>query len=116
MATPYAGKTQGMHFPLLKGTEVLIGFIDGDPDQPIIVGAVPNSENPNVINNINALCNGVRTHGGNLMNLVDKPGKEAVSLYSPASKSGIYIGTFPPSGPDVTLPAPDLTQILGKLG
>ena len=28
--------------PLHKGTEVLLAHIDGDPDRPIIVGAVPN--------------------------------------------------------------------------
>uniref|UniRef100_UPI004057CAFC type VI secretion system Vgr family protein n=1 Tax=Candidatus Electrothrix sp. TaxID=2170559 RepID=UPI004057CAFC len=44
MMQPYAGPNQGMHFPLHKGTEVLLTFIDGDPDQPLIAGAVPNPE------------------------------------------------------------------------
>jgi type VI secretion system VgrG family protein len=103
MATPYAGQENGMHFPLIKGTEVLIGFVGGDPDQPIILAAVPNSENPNVVRNVNAWCNGVRTHSGNVLNMVDKPGKEVVNLYSPMKNSCIYIGTFPSVGPDVSL-------------
>ncbi len=115
MLTPYAGKKEGMHFPLLKGTEVLIGFIGGDPDQPIIMGAAPNSETPNIVRDINALCNGIRTNGGNLMNMVDKPGKEVVTLYSPAKTSCIYIGTFPSTGPDVTLSAIDPTKVLNKV-
>lgn len=44
MIQPYAGPNQGMHFPLHKGTEVMLTFIDGDPDQPVIAGAVPNPE------------------------------------------------------------------------
>ena len=39
MAQPYAGTGHGMHFPLHKGTEVLLTFIDGDPDRPIIAAA-----------------------------------------------------------------------------
>lgn len=115
MATPYAGKKEGMHFPLLKGTEVLVGFVGGDPDQPVILGAVPNSETPNVVRDINAACNGVRTNGGNLMNMVDKKGKEVVTLYSPAKSSCIYIGTFPSTGPDVSLSAIDPSKVLHNL-
>jgi type VI secretion system secreted protein VgrG len=44
MAQPFAGPNQGMHFPLRPGTEVLLAYINGDPDRPVIVGAVPNAE------------------------------------------------------------------------
>ncbi|MDA3786912.1 MAG: type VI secretion system tip protein TssI/VgrG [Desulfobacula sp.] len=44
MMQPSAGQNQGMHFPLHKGTEVLLTFIAGNPDRPIIAGAVPNPE------------------------------------------------------------------------
>lgn len=120
MATPYAGSKNGMHFPLLKGTEVLIGFMGGDPDQPFILSAVPNSENHNIVRNANPYCNGVRTFSGNMLNMVDKPGEEAISLYSPRMRSAIYIGSFPPSGPDVELEEPaqktDPAAIIEKLG
>lgn len=115
MLTPYAGKHEGMHFPLLKGTEVLIGFIGGDPDQPIIMGAAPNSETRNIVRDINAACNGVRTNGGNIMNMVDKPGQEVIAIYSPAQTSGIYIGTFPTVGPDVSLSAVDPVKVLKSI-
>ncbi len=49
MMQPYGGKREGMHFPLRKGTEVLLAFIDGDPDRPVIAGAVPNPETPSVV-------------------------------------------------------------------
>jgi type VI secretion system secreted protein VgrG len=49
MAQPHAGAGYGMHFPLQVGTEVLVAFVDGDPDRPIIVGAVPNALTPSPI-------------------------------------------------------------------
>lgn len=46
MAQPFAGHGNGMHFPLLPGTEVIVAFANGDPDRPIIVGAMPNPVSP----------------------------------------------------------------------
>lgn len=48
MAQPFSGMDAGFHFPLRKGTEVILTHIDGDPDRPIIAGAVPNAETGNV--------------------------------------------------------------------
>ena len=42
MAQPSAGEGYGMHFPLRIGTEVAITHVNGDPDRPVIAGAVPN--------------------------------------------------------------------------
>jgi len=42
MIQNHAGAGYGTHFPLKADVEVLLAFIDGDPDRPIIVGAVPN--------------------------------------------------------------------------
>lgn len=39
-AGPYAGDDVGMHFPLKRGTEVMVSYRNGDPDQPIIAGAL----------------------------------------------------------------------------
>lgn len=42
MAQPSAGGGYGQHFPLRPGAEVVVAFLDGDPDRPVILGAVPN--------------------------------------------------------------------------
>lgn len=49
MAQPYVGQDQGMYFPLADGTEVLLTFINGDPDQPIISSALPNASQPSLL-------------------------------------------------------------------
>lgn len=46
MCQPYGGLGErGMHFPLVRGTEVMVAFLNGDLDRPIIVGTVPNPAN-----------------------------------------------------------------------
>lgn len=37
-----SGDAYGVHYPLHIGAEVVIAHLNGDPDEPIIVGAVPN--------------------------------------------------------------------------
>ncbi|MET3915798.1 type VI secretion system VgrG family protein [Variovorax sp. OAS795] len=98
MASPYAGSEHGMHFPLHKGTEVLLSFADGDPDQPVILGAVPNSVTPNVVDQRNPHDNLISTKGGNQMLMADTKGKEVIWLNSPFHKSSIGIGSVHPEG------------------
>jgi type VI secretion system secreted protein VgrG len=54
MAQPFAGANYGMHMPLRPGTEVLLAFTNGDPDRPLIVGAVYNTASPSPVNASNA--------------------------------------------------------------
>ena len=71
LATPLAGSDNGMHFPLRKETEVLVAFLGGDPDQPVIVGALHNSEGRNLISNQNPEKNMIRSAGGHFILLND---------------------------------------------
>lgn len=44
VGTPWAGKNWGMiHIPRI-GQEVVVDFLEGDPDQPIVVGSVYNAD------------------------------------------------------------------------
>ena len=93
MATPYSGSDHGMHFPLHKNAEVLLSFVDGDPDQPVIIGAVPNSENRSVVNNSNAAVNQILTKAGNQLRMNDTKGSPGIVLFSPSAKGTIIIGS-----------------------
>jgi type VI secretion system secreted protein VgrG len=64
MAQPFAGHDEGLHFPLKPGTEVLLTFVDGDPDRPLIVGALPNPETPSPVTAANADVNQIKTSTG----------------------------------------------------
>ncbi|MGM0417349.1 MAG: type VI secretion system Vgr family protein [Thermodesulfobacteriota bacterium] len=64
MMQPYAGANQGMHFPLHKGTEVLLNFIDGDPDRPVIAGAIPNTDTKSPVSGANQTKSIIKTGRG----------------------------------------------------
>ena len=46
VASPWAGSGHGMLFLPRVGDEVLVGFVGGNPDQPVITGSFYNAENP----------------------------------------------------------------------
>ncbi len=71
-AAEYAGPgNTGLHFPLLRNTEVVLACLNGDIDRPIIVGAVPNGATPNVVTKSNAVTNLFRTPSGSLLEFND---------------------------------------------
>lgn len=78
MAQPYGGAGHGFHFPLLKGTEVLLTFVDGDPDRPIISGVVANPQHPSVVTGRNAYRNVLRSVSGVEMEFNDGPAGRAI--------------------------------------
>ncbi len=80
--TPYAGTDNGMHFPLLHGTEVVVLFIDGDPDRPYIADALPNVDTPSVVTQANKTQNVIKTVAQNELRFDDEQGKEQIYLHS----------------------------------
>ncbi len=64
MIQNHVGEDYGTHFPLKPGIEVVLGFIDGDPDRPLIVGAVPNPIKPSPVTHVNPGVHRVKTSTG----------------------------------------------------
>ncbi|MEM9194973.1 MAG: type VI secretion system tip protein TssI/VgrG [Myxococcota bacterium] len=63
-AQPYAGANYGMHFPLHVGTEVMIAHQGGDPDRPVILGAVPNPGTESPVNGDYSTQSRIQTRAG----------------------------------------------------
>lgn len=70
----YGGADMGMHYPLLKGTEVLVGFSHGDVDRPIIVGVMPNSKLKSVVIGGNKTSNVIKSASGITVTMFDGDG------------------------------------------
>lgn len=98
MAQPYGGSQEGMFFPLRKGTEVLLTFINGDPDQPVISAVVPNAANPCLVNADSQTSGRIRTSTGNLIEMEDKEGKNRIKLFSPKGNTYMHLGSSNPDG------------------
>lgn len=75
---PYAGDTYGLHLPLLAGTEVAIGFEDGNPDRPYIAGVLHDSAHGDHVTIRNDKRNVLRTPANNKIRLDDERGKEHI--------------------------------------
>ena len=92
MAQPYTGSDHGMHFPLHKGAEAILTFIDGDPDRPIIAGAAPNPDNPSQVKAENETKNMITTGGQNKIHLEDQEGSQRILMQTPTSNTWVRLG------------------------
>ena len=72
MAQPHAGDGYGMHFPLKPSVEVTVTFVDGDPDRPIISGAVPNPVTTSPVTRREATLNRLKTQSGAMIEFKDR--------------------------------------------
>ncbi|MFO0552333.1 MAG: type VI secretion system tip protein TssI/VgrG [Polyangiaceae bacterium] len=92
MMQPHGGTTEGFHFPLRKGTEVIFTFQGGDPDRPVIAGVVPNITTPSPVVDANHTQNVIRTGSNNHIVLEDKQGQEFIDIQTPRHGTGLYMG------------------------
>jgi type VI secretion system secreted protein VgrG len=85
MLTPYAGNQVGMQFGLRGDCEVLLAFIHGDPDLPVIAGAVFNSEEKSVVESFNRSEHVIMTHSGASILFDDTSKKEKIVIFNQGS-------------------------------
>jgi type VI secretion system secreted protein VgrG len=102
MAQPHSGPGYGMHLPLHKGAEVLLTFIDGDPDRPIISAAVPNPDTASPVTSQNQTQHILRSRYGHLFVMDDDSSSTAIRI---ATNGGCTI-VLEDQGPSVTLCTP----------
>lgn len=93
---PHAGSVEGWHFPERKGTEVVCAFMGGDPDRPVIVGAIPTAVHPSPVTSANNTKNVIQTGGRNRFEMEDEDGSQRVTISTPHAKSFFHIGAALP--------------------
>jgi type VI secretion system secreted protein VgrG len=87
----------GMHIPHI-GQEVIVDFIEGDPDRPVIMGRVYNQDNIPPLNKpplalpANKLKSIIRDDCGNEIVFDSTPGASNISLFNPASQTIVKAG------------------------
>ena len=89
---PYGGPAEGMHFPLRKGTEVILSFINGDPDRPVIAGVVPNPLTSSPVREKNKTESVIRTPADNKLLLMDENKGERIVMESPKTDTWVRLG------------------------
>lgn len=121
MAKPYSGAKYGHHFPLIDGAEVALIFTNGDPDRPIIVGAMHNSEQADLVNSENKTRNLIVTAAGNVQRMEDLQDAEHVHLSTPYAASELNLGHMVdtegnPRGKGTELRSQGRTSVRGEKG
>jgi len=93
MAQPHGGGTEGFHFPLRKGTEVLVQFLDGDPDRPLIAAVLPNAATPSPVTSGNNTKNVIQTGGSTRTEIEDAAGGQYMHQTTPPQNTSMWMGT-----------------------
>lgn len=100
--TPHAGAERGWYVLPEINDEVLVGFENGNPDKPIIIGSVwngkdkPPGEAYDSKNDVKMFL----TKGGNKILIRDEGGKEAIEIVNVDGKNSILMEA---AGPDITI-------------
>jgi type VI secretion system secreted protein VgrG len=92
MAQPHGGGVEGFHFPLRKRTEVLVEFLDGDPDRPVIAAVLPNAATPSPVTERNYTKNVLQTGGTSRVEIEDENGGQYMHTSVPIQSTSMYMG------------------------
>ena len=92
MMQPHGGEVEGFHFPLRRGTEVVLSFMGGDPDQPVIAGVVPNALRVSPVTSANHTHNVIQTGSNNRVEMEDLKDKQYIDISTPPKDTRIHLG------------------------
>jgi len=90
---PCTGENLGFHFPLIKNTKIVITHINGDPDRPVIVGAIPGEERPNTVTAENSTQHILKTPMGNQWLMDDDETQARLKFSIAGNKALLNLGS-----------------------
>ena len=96
MCQPYTGDNYGSMAPLYAGTEVMLSFLYGNPDLPIIINAVFNSTHQSLFSQDSSQQSGIVSANNSQIVLTDSSDGNNILLSSPDHGSFISIGSIQP--------------------
>ncbi|WP_428560304.1 MAG: type VI secretion system tip protein TssI/VgrG [Solidesulfovibrio sp. DCME] len=98
LTQPYGGAGFGLHYPLHKGAEAAVAYVDGNPDRPVLVGAAPNPQDKSPVTNDTQTQCRLTTASGHALHIEDREGSQRILL---KSSTGEYlrIGAHNDPGP-----------------
>jgi uncharacterized protein involved in type VI secretion and phage assembly len=95
VAQPYAGAESGFYTMPEIGDEVLVGFEEGDPTRPVVLGSVYNKNQSKVFEKLKELDKnmgkGLLTKAGNKILIQDEKDKESILISSPDEKNFVKL-------------------------
>lgn len=92
VAWSHAGSSYGIQFIPRVGMEVVVSFLNGDPDRPLVTGLVYNQANPPPLAEEDRhYQNVIRTQKGSQLWYEDMDGKEEVKLHTPEEKNSLFL-------------------------
>jgi hypothetical protein len=70
----------------------MIAFLTGDPDRPVIVGAVPDADHPSTVTSANATQNVFHTGGDSRFEFEDTAGAQYIDISTPPERTFLHLG------------------------
>ncbi|MBX3460207.1 MAG: type VI secretion system tip protein VgrG [Planctomycetes bacterium] len=107
---PYGGPDRGMHMPLINGTEVVVAFSGGDPDRPLIVGALAGPTQASPVINTNRDQTMIRTKATRIV-MQDLQSEESITLSTDGTFAGVGLGPLTDASFQVGTSAKSLSNI-----
>lgn len=90
--TPHAGENKGMYFIPEEEEEVIVGFENGDPERPFIIGSLYHGKNmPKDFKEGKNLIKAIRTKSNNEIQLYDEEGKESILIFNRDNQNEIIL-------------------------
>jgi uncharacterized protein involved in type VI secretion and phage assembly len=98
VAGPHAGPERGFAFLPEVGDEVLVAFEQGDPERPVVIGALWNGKDPMPNAAAGNATKRIVTRSGNTIQLSDEGGKETVEIYSAKAATFVQLANAAEGG------------------